>query len=108
VGFLRGYRLDAAVIGMVLLLGTGATAWATLTPRPTTQTLAVMFSPWTPPQQAMALAADAGGRIVGFGRSRFIVFVAPERPDYARAVASRGAWIVADADKARGCAHGAD
>jgi len=103
VHFLRTFGFDVAVIGVVALIGTVATASVMLTPRATTQTVAVMFAPWTSAQQAMRHAAEAGGRIVGFGLLTSIVIVAPDHSDYARDVAANGAWLVADAARVGGC-----
>jgi len=103
VNFLRTFLFDVVVIGAVALVGTAATALTVLAPRATAQTVAVVFAPWTSPQDAMLRAAEAGGRIVGFGRLSSIVIVAPDHRHYARDVAARGAWLVADAAQARGC-----
>jgi hypothetical protein len=103
VGFFRTFGFDVAVIAAVAMVGTTATAWTMLASSPDAPTVAVMFAPWTPAEQAMLRAAEAGGRIVGFGLLTSIVIVAPEHPDYARDVAEGGAWLVADAARTGGC-----
>ncbi len=103
MGFFRTYGFDVAVIAAVAIAGTTATAWTMLASSPDAPTVAVMFAPWTPPEQAMLRAAEAGGRIVAPGRWASIVIVAPDHPDYARDVAARGAWLVADAVRTGGC-----
>lgn len=103
VNFFRTFGLDVAVIAAVAIVGTAATAWTMMAPQPNAAAVAVMFAPWTPADEAMLRAADAGGRIVGFGRLTSIVIVAPDHSDYARDVAASGAWLVADAARTGGC-----
>lgn len=103
MSFFRTFGFDASVIGAVALIGTGATASAMLMPKGGAPTVAVVFAPWTSPQQALLDAAEAGGRVVGFGRLSSIVIVAPDHHNYARDVAARGAWLVADAARTGGC-----
>lgn len=67
-----------------------------LAPKKESAGVAVIFAPWTNAREALAQAAEAGGRFIRFGAYDFIAIIEPEDNDYARRVREKGAWFVAD------------
>jgi hypothetical protein len=79
------------------------TARATLVPHNPEQGVAVVFAPWTAPETAMALTAQAGGRFVRFGGYGFITVVTADDHNYPARVMAAGAWLVVDPQLVAAC-----
>lgn len=93
---LRFRRLDAALLGAAALFSVAAAAAVAVAPKRDAAGIAVIFAPWTAPEDSLSRAVAAGGRFVRFGALEFVAIVAPERPDYAARVRASGAWLIAD------------
>jgi hypothetical protein len=58
--------------------------------------VAVIYAPWTTPDQTMVRAVSAGARFVRFGGFPFIAVVMPEKPDYVARVLAGSALFAVD------------
>ena len=65
--------------------------------------VAVIYAPWTPADQTMMRAVDAGARFVRFGGFNFIAIVMPERPDYVERVLADSALLAVDPQVLAAC-----
>jgi hypothetical protein len=65
--------------------------------------VAVIYAPWTPADQTMIRAVDAGARFVRFGGFNFIALVMPERPDYIDRALAGSALLVVDPQVLAAC-----
>jgi len=65
--------------------------------------VAVIYAPWTTPDQTMTRAVNAGARFVRFGGLDFIAVVEPDDPDYLKRVLSGPAILVVDPQVLAGC-----
>ena len=65
--------------------------------------VAVIYAPWTTPDQTMTRAVNAGARFVRFGGLDFIAVVEPDDPDYLKRVLSGHAILVVDPQVLAGC-----
>ena len=65
--------------------------------------VAVIYAPWTPADQTMMRAVDAGARFVRFGGFNFIAIVMPERPDYVERVLAGSALLAVDLQVLAAC-----
>jgi hypothetical protein len=65
--------------------------------------VAVIYAPWTTPDQTMTRAVNAGARFVRFGGFDFIAVVKPENPEYLKRVLSGPAILVVDPQILAGC-----
>ena len=65
--------------------------------------VAVIYAPWTTPDQTMTRAVNAGARFVRFGGFDFIAIVEPDDPDYLKRVLSGPAILVVDPQVLAGC-----
>ncbi|MBK8008233.1 MAG: hypothetical protein IPK23_07200 [Rhizobiales bacterium] len=87
---------DVALLTAAALFSFGLVAAMSLAPKKESTGVAVIFAPWTSAREALALAAEAGGRFVRFGAYDFIAIIETEDHDYARRAREKGAWFVAD------------
>lgn len=93
----------ALLLMIVTAAGTAVAALAS--PAPDAQ-MAVIGPPWMDSGRMIALAAEAGGRLVDGGGFANVVIVrrAPDdAEDLAAALYKAGAWLVLDAPGLRGC-----
>ena len=88
--------LEGTAIGAFALFSTIAVARIGLEPGDPSRGVGVIFAPWTDADTTLALAVNAGGRIVRFGGPSFVVVVEPESADYVRRVKAAGALLVVD------------
>jgi len=91
-----GIALDIAILSTISAAALVATAIVLAAPRSLDSGVAVIFSPWTPANEALSRSSDAGGRFVRFGAFPFIAVVMPDDPDYVDRVLRRGAWFAFD------------
>ena len=88
--------VDGILIVGFALASFCAVARIALEPRDPASGVAVVFAPWTSPEDALARAVEAGGRFVRYGAFPFIVVIMPETADYLSRISSDGALLVAD------------
>jgi hypothetical protein len=95
--------VEAAVLACVAVGSFYITVRNGLAPRQPASGVAVIFTPWTAADAALARAVEAGGRFVRYGGYPFIVVVVPETPDYPSRVHSAGALFVVDPGALAAC-----
>jgi hypothetical protein len=88
--------LDAAFLICLSIATLYAGARLTLMPRDSANGVAVVFAPWTAPEQTLTRAVGAGARFVSYGGLPFVAVVAPESADYPARILGAGAWLVTD------------
>lgn len=88
--------LEGITIAAFALISTIAVARVGLEPSDVSRGVGVIFAPWNDEATVIARAVNAGGRLVQFGESSFIVIVQPESADYIRRVKDAGALLVVD------------
>jgi hypothetical protein len=93
---LHRHWIDIAALAVLSIAALGATARFALAPRSPELGVAVIFAPWTAPEQTLARTVEAGARFVRFGGLSFIAVAIPDGPDYAAHVRAAGAWLVVD------------
>jgi hypothetical protein len=92
----RRRLLDGALITLFALIGSLAIARVGLAPANPSDGIAVVFSPWTDAQAALARATAPGARFVRFGGVPFVAIVVPEAGDYQSRIMSQGALFLLD------------
>lgn len=85
--------LDVLLLVAVALFSSGALAKLHLAPKEESDSIAVVFSPWTSAAETFVRASEAGGRFVRFGAFDFIAIV-ELRPSEAEQIKS--AWLILD------------
>ncbi len=65
--------------------------------------MAVIFSPWTDAETALARAVGAGGRFVSFGGAPFVAITSPDDAGFVARAYAAGAWLVLDPKFLAGC-----
>jgi hypothetical protein len=93
---LRRHWIDIAALAILSVVALGVTARFALAPRSPELGVAVIFAPWTTPEQTLARTVEAGARFVRFGGPGFVAVAIPDGPDYAAHVRSAGAWLIVD------------
>jgi hypothetical protein len=88
--------IDIAALAILSIVALGATARFTLAPRSPELGVAVIFAPWTTPEQTLARTVEAGAHFVRFGGPSFIAVAIPDGPDYVAHVRAAGAWLIVD------------
>jgi hypothetical protein len=95
--------VDGVMIACFALASFCAVARIALSPRDPAAGVAVVFAPWTSPEDALARAVEAGGRFVRYGAFPFIVVIMPETADYLSRISRDGALLVADPQALAAC-----
>jgi hypothetical protein len=93
---LRRHWIDIAALAILSVGALGVTARFALAPRSPEFGVAVIFAPWTTPEQTLARTVEAGARFVRFGGPSFVAVAIPDGPDYAAHVRAAGAWLIVD------------
>jgi hypothetical protein len=91
-----GISLDIAILSTISGAALVATAAMLAAPPSIERGVAVIFSPWTPANEALSQSSAAGGRFVRFGAFPFIAVVVPDDDGYVDRVRRRGAWFAFD------------
>lgn len=91
-----GISLDIAILSTISAVALVATAAMLASPPSVDRGVAVIFSPWTPANEALSQSSAAGGRFVRFGAFPFIAVVVPDDDGYVDRVLRRGAWFALD------------
>lgn len=102
-----GLLRKIADIGLLACLSLGtfyASARVGLAPRDPAQGVAVIFAPWTAPEETLTQAVAGGSRFVRFGGFPFIAIVIPDNTKYPDRMLSAGAWLVVDPQTLAACA----
>lgn len=94
---------DTALLTIFALASLFAVVRVGMAPRDPASGVAVVFSPWTGAELALARATDAGSRFVRFGAYPFIVVVIPDGDDYAARIYRDGALMVLDPQAIASC-----
>jgi hypothetical protein len=100
---LRSHWIDIAALAILSIVALGVTARFALSPRAPELGVAVIFAPWTPPEQALARTVEAGARFVRFGGPGFVAVAIPDGPDYPARARAAGAWLVVDPKVVAAC-----
>jgi hypothetical protein len=104
VAIRRSMRLlDLGVIVALICVSLIAILRIGLVPNNPTAGVAVVYAPWTPANETMVRAVEAGARFVRFGGFQFIAVVMPERPDYVDRVMKDSAWLAVDPQALAAC-----
>jgi hypothetical protein len=93
---LHRHWIDIAALAVLSIAALGATARFALVPRAPEAGVAVIYAPWTAPEQTLARTVEAGARFVRFGGSDFVAVAIPDGPDYPARVRAAGAWLIVD------------
>jgi hypothetical protein len=93
---LRRHWIDIAALAILSVAALGMTARFALAPRSPELGVALIFAPWTPPEQTLARTVEAGARFVRFGGPGFVAVAIPDGPDYVAHARAAGAWLVVD------------
>jgi hypothetical protein len=99
---LRSLR-DSLVIALLCALSFAAILRCGATPRDPLAGVAVVFPPWTTPDQTFARAVGAGASFVRFGGFGFIAIVKPDDAGYVDRVFSDHAILALDPTFLSGC-----
>lgn len=105
-----GYSRRAKFIDIILLAslslgGFYVSARIALTPRDTTEGVAVIFAPWTSQDTTLARSVAGGARFMRFGGLPFIAVVMPDSPTYVGRMFGAGAWLIVDPRTLAACAN---
>jgi hypothetical protein len=100
---LRRKIADAGVLICLSLGAFYAGARTGLTPRDSSQGVAVIFAPWTSATDTLSRAVATGARFVRFGALPFIAVVIPDDAAYPDRMFGDGAWLVVDSQGPGGC-----
>jgi hypothetical protein len=100
---LRRHWIDIAALAILSIVALGITARFALAPRAPELGVAVIFAPWTPPEQTLARTVEAGARFVRFGGPGFVAVAVPNDRDYPARVRAAGAWLVVDPEVVAAC-----
>lgn len=100
---LRRHWIDIAALAILSIVALGATARFALTPQSPELGVALIFAPWTPPEQTLARTVEAGARFVRFGGPGFVAVAIPDGPDYVAHARAAGAWLVVDPKLVAAC-----
>lgn len=102
---LRRKIFDAGFLICLSIVALYAGARTGLTPQNSSQSVAVIFAPWTSASQAISKAVASGSRFVRFGGLPFIAVVIPDDAAYADRMFGAGAWLVVDSQAPGGCSR---
>jgi hypothetical protein len=91
-----GISLDIGILSAISGAALIATTALLAAPPSPDSGVAVIFSPWTPADEALSQSSAAGGRFVRFGAFPFIAVVVPDDDGYVDRVLRRGAWFALD------------
>jgi hypothetical protein len=100
---LRSHWIDIAALAILSIVALGITARFALTPRAPELGVAVIFAPWTPPEQTLSRTVEAGARFVRFGGPGFVSVAVPNDRDYPARVRAAGAWLIVDPKVVAAC-----
>ena len=100
---MRRHWIDIAALAILSIVAFGVTARFALAPRAPELGVAVIFAPWTPPEEALARTVEAGARFVRFGGPGFVAVAIPDDRDYPARVRAAGAWLVVDPKMVAAC-----
>ena len=92
----RRHWIDIAALAVLSIVTLGITARVTLTPRAPELGVALIFAPWTTPEQTLARTVEAGARFVRFGGPGFVAVAIPDDRDYPARARAAGAWLIVD------------
>jgi hypothetical protein len=95
--------LDLWLIAIFSVGSFGAILRAGMLPANPGAGVAVIYAPWTTPDQTMIRAVSAGARFARFGGFDFIAIVMPEQPDYVEKVLAGSALLAIDPQVLAGC-----
>jgi hypothetical protein len=93
---LRRYWIDIAALAILSVVTLGITARVALAPRAPELGVALIFAPWTLPEQTLARTVEAGARFVRFGGPGFVAVAIPDDRDYPARARAAGAWLIVD------------
>jgi hypothetical protein len=99
----RRHWIDIAALAILSIVTLGVTARFALAPRAPELGVAVIFAPWTPPEQTFARTVEAGARFVRFGGPGFVAVAVPDDRDYPARARAAGAWLVVDPKVVAAC-----
>jgi hypothetical protein len=94
---------DFAPAIALLLLSVAGIFGAALEPSGRNGQYAVVAPPWYDQAETIALAGQAGGRIVDVGGLANVIIVHADTPKFVAALYRAGAWLVIDPGMLRGC-----
>lgn len=94
---------NVSLIAILALASFAAILRVGLLPANPKEGVAVIYAPWTPAEQTMIRAVDAGARFVRFGGFNFIAIVMPERPDYVERALAGSALLAVDPQVLAAC-----
>jgi hypothetical protein len=80
-----------------------AAASMMLAPKQGSNSVAVIFAPWTGATDAFGLAVGSGGRFIRYGAFDFIAIIEPEDASYSTRARANGAWLIADPKALAAC-----
>jgi hypothetical protein len=93
---LRRHWIDIASLAILSIVALGVTARFALAPHAPELGVAVIFAPWTSPDEAFARAVEPGARFVRFGGQDFVTVAIADDRDYPARARRAGAWLVVD------------
>jgi hypothetical protein len=93
---LHRHWIDVTALAALSLVALFMTARFALAPSAPELGVAVIFAPWTPPEQTLARTVEAGAKFVRFGGLRFVAVAIPDDRDYPARARAAGAWLVVD------------
>jgi len=92
----RRHWIDIAALAVLSIVTLGITARVALTPRTPELGVALIFAPWTTPEQTLARTVEAGARFVRFGGPGFVAVAITDDRDYPARARAAGAWLIVD------------
>ena len=100
---LRRHWIDIAALAILSIVALSITARFALAPRAPELGVAVIFAPWTSPEQTLVRTVEAGARFVRFGGPGFVAVAIPDDRDYPARARAAGAWLVVDPKVVAAC-----
>jgi hypothetical protein len=100
---LHSLLVNVSLIAILALASFAVILRVGLLPANPKEGVAVIYAPWTPADQTMIRAVNAGARFVRFGGFNFIAIVMPERPDYLERVLAGSALLAIDPQVLAAC-----
>jgi hypothetical protein len=95
--------LEIGAIAILVLGGFIAILRVGLLPTNPVAGVAVVYAPWTTPDQVVARSVGAGARFVRFGGFHLIAVVMPDGPDYVNRVLADFALLAVDPQALAAC-----
>ena len=99
----HSFLANVSLIAILALASFAVILRVGLLPANPKEGVAVIYAPWTPADQTMIRAVDAGARFVRFGGFNFIAIVMPERPDYVKRALAGSALLAVDPQVLAAC-----